>query len=399
MPRPKRAARKRQLTELFTNKVKPEKSRFLVWDTKQHGLALQVEPTGAKAWKCIYSRHGRPRWLNLGKASAVGLSNARVLAAKAMLAVAEGRDPAAEKRAERGAGTFAELAARYVDEHAKKKNKSWRQAEHLVQRHVLPRWGKLQASTISRADVKAMLKHVEAPILHNQVLASVSAVFSWAVREEILPNNPCKLVARNETRSRERVLAESELPRFWLAFGEAGLQGKALKATLLLGQRPGEIANMRHEHIKDGWWEMPGEPVPLLGWPGTKNAQSHRVWLPQPVRDIIDNDETTGFVFGSHGRPVKLDAVMREVCSKLGVTDTMVRPHDLRRTHGTRITKLGFGRDAMNRIQNHKEGGIADVYDVHKYEEENKRIMEVVASAIMALVEPPAESNVVQFGR
>ena len=27
------------------------------------------------------------------------------------------------------------------------------------------------------------------------------------------------------------------------------------------------------------------------------------------------------------------------------------------------ITALGFGRDAMNRVQNHKEGGIASVYD------------------------------------
>ena len=30
-------------------------------------------------------------------------------------------------------------------------------------------------------------------------------------------------------------------------------------------------------YIKDGWWEMPGEPVPSLGWPGTKNAQGHWV--------------------------------------------------------------------------------------------------------------------------
>ena len=40
MPRPKRDARKRQLTELFVKKVKPEKRAFLVWDSKQHGLAL-----------------------------------------------------------------------------------------------------------------------------------------------------------------------------------------------------------------------------------------------------------------------------------------------------------------------------------------------------------------------
>jgi hypothetical protein len=72
-------------------------------------------------------------------------------------------------------------------------------------------------------------------------------------------------------------------------------------------------------------------------------------------------------------------------------------PHDLRRTHGTTITSLGFGRDALNRIQNHREGGIADVYDQHKYAEENKRVMEAVANRIMALaLGSTGPSNVVR---
>ena len=65
---------------------------------------------------------------------------------------------------------------------------------------------------------------------------------------------------------------------------------------------------------------------------------------------------------------------MRVICKTLGVE--RATPHDLRRTHGTTITALGFGRDAMNRVQNHKEGGIGSVYDRHGYADENKRIME-----------------------
>jgi integrase len=393
--RSKRAARKQRLTELSVRNAKAiGATSIIIWDTLQRGLALRVQPTGGKSWYCVYSRQGRPRWLRLGHADSIGLADARTLAAEAMLAVAKGNDPAAEKKAERGAGTFADLAARYVEEHAKKNNKSWQQGDALVRRYALPRWSKLQAGSITRADVRAMLARIEgAPVLQNQVLAAVSAVFSWAMREEILSANPCKLVPRNETRSRERVLSQSELPRFWAAFGDS-VQGRALKALLLLGQRPGEVAHMRREHIVDGWWEMPGEPVPSLGWPGTKNGQSHRVWLPKPVRAIIDSDQTGGFVFGLR-RPVPgLDAVMRDICEKLGVES--VRPHDLRRTHGSTITALGFGRDAMNRIQNHREGGIASVYDRHHYAEETKRIMEAVAAHIMALAEgKPKKSNVV----
>ena len=161
---PKSKPRKRKLTELFLRALKPEPNGpFLVWDTQQHGLAIRVQPTGARAWKCIYSRHGRPRWLHLGNARAIGLADARTLAAEVMLAVARGQDPAAERKAERGRGTFEELATRYVEEWAKRKNKSWQQAATLVRRYLLPRWGKLQAASISRADVRTVMASIRGP--------------------------------------------------------------------------------------------------------------------------------------------------------------------------------------------------------------------------------------------
>jgi integrase len=405
MPRPKRPALKRRLTELGVRKLKPKKDEaYLVWDTLQRGLVIRVQPSGSKAYKVIYSFHGRPRWLHLGDANAIGLADARVLAAEAMLAVARGKDPAAEKRAERGAGTFAELAQHYVERYAMKRNKSWRQSDDLIRRYARPRWGKLQASTITRGDARVLVTSIEAPILSNQVLAAISAIFSWATKQELLPANPCRGIERNDTRSRERILSESELPRFWAAFDDAGLLAtSALKTILLSGQRPGEVRHMRYEHIRDGWWEMPGEAVPALGWPGTKNGSAHRVWLPQAARDILaelGDGATTGFVFAAaKGRVVSgLDGAMRMVCAKLGVKDKAT-PHDLRRTHGSTITALGFGRDAMNRVQNHKEGGIATVYDRHGYSEENKRIMEAVAAKIMALVEERSDDKVVPMVR
>jgi integrase len=400
MPRAKRAPRKARLTELAVQKARPEAAAYLVWDTHQRGLALRVQPTGSRSWNCVYPFHGRPRWLRLGDVS-IGLAEARQLAAEALLQVARGKDPAAEKRAERSAGTFAELAERYLNEYAKRKNKSWRQADALILRYVTPRWGKLQATSITRSDVKAILGRIEAPVLANQVLASTSAIFSWAIKQDIVETNPCHGIDRNETRSRERILSDSEIPQFWAAFDDAGLvASSALKAILLTGQRPGEVSHMRIEHLKDNWWEMPGEPVAAVGWPGTKNAASHRVFLPSQVREIIGeliDDRKNGFVFGAErgGGPVHgLDGAMRKVCAKLGTERTT--PHDLRRTHGSTITSLGFGRDAMNRIQNHREGGIASVYDRHGYAEENKRIMEAVAARIMALAEAKqAPGNVV----
>jgi integrase len=397
---PPTAPRKRKLTELLLRKLRLEGEAYNVWDTHQRGLVLRVQPTGHAAFKAVYSARGRPRWYHVGDVGKIGLADARKIAARVMLQVAEGKDPAAERRAERGRGTFAELAERYLA-HAKKRNKSWRQGDRLVRRYILPRWSKLQATAITRTDARALMARIDAPILANQVLAAASAIFSWAIREEMLLANPCRLVDRNKTKSRERVLSDSEIPRFWKAFDDAGLvESSALKVLLLTGQRPGEVRCMRREHIVDGWWEMPGEPVPALRWPGTKNGAAHRVWLPKAAQAIIaelGDDATTGFVFaGERGGAVKrLDEPMRAICTRLKVE--RATPHDLRRTFSSMVTKLGFGRDAMNRVTNHKEGGIASVYDRYQYEAENKTIMETVASHITGLVQGKAAANVISL--
>src|SRR6516165_1132959 len=392
---PRAVPYKQKLTSLTVTKLRPTAKPYLVWDSQQRGLALQIQPSGYRSFKLIYRFHNRPRWLHIGAADAIALADARKLAAKLMLQVIEGKDPAAEKRAARGTGTFAEIATRYVEEHAKKRNKSWQQADALVRRHLLPTWGSLSAQSITRADVRSVMGKIDAPILANQVLASASAIFTWAMRQELLPHNPCRGVERNATVSRERVLSDAEVPLFWQAFSEAGVPGIALQVLLLTGQRPGEVTHMRHGQITDGWWTLPGTPDEATGWPGTKNGATHRVWLPQPVPDIIaalNYIDDTGFVFG---QPRTLDAPMRNICKELGVP--RATPHDLRRTHGSTITKLGFGRDAMNRIQNHKEGGIASVYDRFQYSEENKRVMESAATHLLALAQGnAAPSNVVR---
>src|SRR5262245_59758685 len=113
MPRPRQdvtAARepnKRKFSEAFIKTVQPDSDRATVyWDTLQLGLALVVQPTGHLAWKCVYSLSGQgPRWYHLGNARSIPLLDARRLAAKIMVAVAEGGDPHGDRLALRGRGS------------------------------------------------------------------------------------------------------------------------------------------------------------------------------------------------------------------------------------------------------------------------------------------------------
>jgi integrase len=387
MPRPRldgtpaKPANKRTLSDAFLRNIKPDPQRATMWwDDKLRGLVLAVQPSGRKSWKAVYS-HGRPRWYHIGGAQAIGLADARKLASRVMFQVAEGKDPVADRIAERGHGTFAELAERYLNEYAKKHNKSWKQADFLVRKYLLPKWAKL--SSVTRRDVEVMHASVEKPVLANQVIAAASAIFSWAVKKAIITINPCIGVDRNKTKARERVLSDAEVALFWPKLNPA------LRMILLTGQRPGEVEHLRREHVVEGWWEMPGGPVLTLGWPGTKNARSHRVWLSAPVQELLPE------LFAKRYR--WLDRGMREICAELGVEKAT--PHDLRRTALTAITRLKFGRDAMNRISNHKEDGVTDVYDRYGYAEEDKGIMETLGRHILSLADAGDRGNVVEMRR
>ena len=147
---------------------------------------------------------------------------------------------------------------------------------------------------------------------------------------------------------------------------------------------------MRREHIEGDVWTLPGAPVAELNWPGTKNGQSHRVHLSAPARDII---AATAPRRSRVRRRAKHDRYRDAKNLRQARRAARTFPMILRRTNGTTITGLGFGREAMNRIQNHKEGGIADVYDQHRYAEENRRIMEAVASRIVSLVEGTSRAD------
>ena len=118
------------------------------------------------------------------------------------------------------------------------------------------------------------------------------------------------------------------------------------------------------------------------------------------ILDDLDQDKG-GLVFaGPRLKPITgLDGAMQTICERMGVTKAnKVTPHDLRRTHGTTVTSLGFTRDQMNRLQNHEDGAIGSVYDRHSYAGEAQEIQGAVADRIMALVDGDASGNVVAIG-
>jgi hypothetical protein len=132
---------KTKLTLRLIKSVRPDPARdTLVWDCELIGFGLRVSRGGVKSYVVQYrAPDGRDRRLTLGKrGSALTLEEARKLAAKRLLEAKNDRDPAEERRTIARAPTVADLAKRFLDEHAAKRSVSMqRNAAMLLRLYVV----------------------------------------------------------------------------------------------------------------------------------------------------------------------------------------------------------------------------------------------------------------------
>ena len=368
---------RRNLTPLFCVNVKPLEKRRIIWDTKQQGLGFVVHPTGKKSWKMPY-RHGkRLRWFTLGTYPKVTLKAARIAAEEVMAQVAAGRDPMQEKADTRLGHTFKELSLMWLKS-AKEERRSWQQAERYLNKELLPRWGGRLARDIARADVRAMADKITnrgSPVAANGALAVASRIFSWGIEEGKIDvvANPCTGVKRRPTSERDRVFTEDEIKRLWAAF-DGTPTGAALRFQLLTAQRVGEVRQMRFDQIDGNWWTIPATV--------TKNKKSHRVWLSDAAMGIVEAQRGKDYVFGGDAELGKVYAgPIREAS---GVAD--FRTHDLRRTAATKIAGMGVQSLTLSRLLNHAEGGVTQIYNRHRFDEEKRMALDAWAAELDRIV-------------
>ena len=165
-------------------------------------LYLNVAPSGSKSWVQRIVIDGRRRDIGLGLYPAVSFAIAWSIAQTNRSAVAEGRDPAAEKRRSREAArrparsipTFAEAATRVIGLH----RPTWSNAKHAAQWEstlatcVHPIIGRKTVDAVTPADVMEVLSPIwtSKPETASRVRQRMETVMDWAVTQGYRLDNP-----------------------------------------------------------------------------------------------------------------------------------------------------------------------------------------------------------------
>src|SRR5262245_21491962 len=129
-----------RITKATVENIKPPAvGQKFVRDSELRGFALRVTANGAKSFIWEGRVSGVNRRMTLGPYPALSVQAARDEAFARKADVARGLDPVRERKNKRAVATFRELAATYIEEHAKPNKRSWREDERRINSHLLPR--------------------------------------------------------------------------------------------------------------------------------------------------------------------------------------------------------------------------------------------------------------------
>ena len=365
------------------------KTETISFDQDLPGFGLRLRAGGSRSFIFQYKVGRQGRRVTLGNATALSPARAREMATEMHAQVRLGRDPAGEKSESRvrASETMLAVAQRYLTyQSGHLRRRSYVETERHLLRYCKPLHG-LQLGKVERRAVAARISEVantSGAATGNRVRASLSALFSWAMRQGLCDSNPVAGSSRAREEARARVLDDGELRAIWDALGSDDYSA-IIKLLILTGCRREEVGSLLWSEIGTNEIRLPAERV--------KNNRAHCIPITPMVRAILDSRERKGvFVFGRHrakafsGWGVSKQGLDRGI-KAAGHQLPAWRLHDLRRTFRTGLGALGVAPHVAELAINHARKNIEATYDKYRYEGEIKTALTLWGNRVLGVVE------------
>lgn len=402
------------LTAISVERAKPPKTgRRELWDSVVPGFHVRITERGTKTYAVMTRLHGKQFRMALGKHGVISLAEAREKAREILIQAETGKDPRKNKRSGRKAPSelVEDVVEDFIERHVRRhtRPRSAVESERVLRNRAAVKWKGRSIKGISRRDIIDLLDEMaeKTPGAANRARSVVSKFFNWCLDRGILDTSPAiRLPSPGPTVERDRVLSDDEVKILWLAFdGMAEPLRSFFKVLLLTGQRRGEVATMQWTHVDldTALWTIPRELV--------KADRVQEVPLSPLAMEILsDMDKRGDYVFttrtngdkaisGFSKAKASADAKAVEIVHKDAeergekphpISDW--RLHDLRRTCGTGMARLGIENSTISRVLNHAEGGVTKIYNRYSYLKEKRDALDMWSAHIEGLVGRAADN-------
>lgn len=353
------------LTYIQINAAKPREKAWTLSDSQ--GLHLQIQPNGSKLWRFKYRFLDKQKTLHLGGWPTISLADARVRRDEAKKKIADGIDPALEKKRARIAAKYA--AANTFEAVAKEwlvKCERDGLAPVTVDKirwllaKAYPLIGTIPIAQITPHEVLAVLRKIEATGAYEsarRMRSVLSRVFRYGVAtvrcDKDVAADLRGAIAVPKVRHFAAITRPTEVGALLRATdGYSGhkvtVMAMRLSPHVLL--RPGELRQAEWTDIDfdEAIWFIPAERM--------KMRRPHRVPLSRQViamlKELHEHTHWWKYLFPCLGKPRKAmsENAVNQGLRKLGYTTDQMTAHGFRAMAATLLNEMGdWNADAIER--------------------------------------------------
>jgi len=380
------------LTEFKISKAKPKDKPYKLSDGG--GLFLLVNPGGSKLWRQKYRFMGKERLLSHGQYPDVSLAQARAKLNEARSTLANGQDPAIEKKlaqinAETQAHTtFKLIAEEYIvnmEERglapATMKKKRWLLLDLASPLHTRP------INEITSAELLYLLKSIEKSGRREtakKMRGAISAVFrlavatlradtdpTYAIKDALIPPKVTSRAAITDEKKFGALLRDLEEFTGWRIIVDA------LKFQILTMTRPGEVRGAKKQEIdlEKRTWTIPPERM--------KMRREHIIPLSDQAMSIVKENwpeiESVELLFPSliSNRKWLSENAFNSSLRRMGYQKEEVTAHGFRATASTILNTRGYEPDVIEAALAHQDKNvIRRTYNRATYLDQRVKLMQ-----------------------
>ena len=342
------------LTDLQVQKAKPLSKDYKLSDGR--GLYLLISPNGGKHWRFDYTFSGKRKTLAFKSYPDISLADARQRREDARKLLANDVDPGeivkAQKQIQETVTTTFEKVAR---EWFSKNEPVW-SASHIktvksrLEREVYPVIGGRPIADITRGDVIALLRKVEARGVietADRIKIYCGQIFRYALNLELITHNPITdmrdVLSKRESGHHAAITDPKKLAGLMRAiddFDGSFIVKCALKIAPLVFARPGELRQMEWSEIDldTEQWNIPAEKM--------KMKVNHLVPLSKQVVAILKElQPLTGsgkytFPNGRTAERPMSEVALLAALRRMGYSKEEMTPHGFRATARTILDEV-----------------------------------------------------------
>lgn len=371
----------------------PAIGETVLWDDQLPGFGIRIPKTGRRVFFVRYRTTRARRRLRLGHYGVLSLEDARTMAQEVLLRVNRGDDPAQDRRTARTAPTVAEVAQRYLTEHAEvhKRPESIRKDKQMLRQYLLPALGPVPIASLTLEDVRALHRQLRGvPFVANRLVSLVSKLCALAEDWQLRPrhSNPTVGIRRYKESPRQRYLTAEELQRLGSALAEGELLQTerrevlaCIRLLLLTGARVGEICTLRWDYID---WAG-------YAWLPQSKTGPKPLYLPQPALELLERlPQDSVWVLPGITSSKPMSHPHRpwvRLCQRAGVRG--VRLHDLRHTFASLGVQSGLSLPIIGALLGHQRSQTTARY-AHMADDPLRQAASRISGLIAAALLPPA---------